>query len=205
MKPALPRRRALAVGASLALGAALAWLLPRADSAPAPTVSPAEDDLCIVAPPTPHDPASGLDRFAPRPIPAEARCPVCGMYPARHPRWAAQIIFDDGAAHFFDSPVNLLVFLADVERYSPYRADQVATRFVNDVATDTWTDADTAFVVHGSDAAGPMRAGNLPAFARREEAERFAFERGGTVLPLAGVPASAIRELTTGPMLRHMH
>lgn len=205
MKPVQPRRRVLAIGASLVLGTALAWLLPRAGSAPAASPAAPADDLCLVAPPSPHDPASGLTPFEPRPIPPEARCPVCGMYPARFPRWAAQVLYEDGAAHFFDSPLNLLIFLARVERYSPYRSEQVVARYVNDVASDAWTDADTAFVVHGSNAPGPMRNGNLPAFARREHAEAFARERGGTVLPLREVPLHILESLATGPMLHHEH
>jgi copper chaperone NosL len=64
-----------------------------------------------------HDPVIGLDPIAARPVPAEARCPVCGMYPARYPRWAAQLIFKDGKALFFDSPLELFRFLLDMGRY----------------------------------------------------------------------------------------
>ncbi len=140
------------------------------------------DDFCIIAPATPYDPASGLALDEPRPIPADARCPVCGMFPARYPRWAGQVIFNDGATHFFDSPVNLLVFLRDVERYSNYTAEDVIASYTNDVASDTWTPVETAYFVHGSDALGPMREGNLPSFAEREAAQAFADARGGKVL-----------------------
>lgn len=186
------RLAALSAVAALA-GAGLAWW-PRAD-VPAEPFDPSSDALCIVAPATPYDPATGLGPDTPRPVPASARCPVCGMAPARFPDWAAQAIFDDGATHFFDSPVNLLTFLRDVSRYSPYRPEQVVASFVNDIASGQWTPAATAFYVQGSSALGPMREGNLPAFAERAIAERFAAERGGRVLSLAEIDDSILADL----------
>ncbi|MGL4807201.1 MAG: nitrous oxide reductase accessory protein NosL, partial [Giesbergeria sp.] len=41
-----------------------------------------EPDVCIVAPPTPYVSTSGLPMDAARPVPADVRCPVCGMFPA---------------------------------------------------------------------------------------------------------------------------
>ncbi len=82
----------------IAAGVALAGLLctsavPVAEPAAAP------QEVCIVAPPQPYDPASGLALHAPRPVPVDARCPVCGMYPARNPDWAAQLVFANGDTH----------------------------------------------------------------------------------------------------------
>lgn len=59
-----------------------------------------EDAYCVVAPPTPFDPAWGVGRLEPRPVPKDARCPVCGMFPARNPDWAAQVIFRNGDTQF---------------------------------------------------------------------------------------------------------
>ena len=42
-----------------------------------------EAEVCLDAPPSAYDPASGLALSAARPIPVDARCPVCGMSPAR--------------------------------------------------------------------------------------------------------------------------
>ncbi|MBU1396829.1 MAG: nitrous oxide reductase accessory protein NosL, partial [Gammaproteobacteria bacterium] len=97
-------------GGVLAIAIAALLLLPLGKQA-ARDANLFSNDLCIVAPATPYDPASGRAMLAPRPIPADARCPVCGMYPARFSRWAAQSIFKDGAAHYFDSPLDLFVFL----------------------------------------------------------------------------------------------
>ncbi len=155
-----------------------------------------EPDVCIVAPPTPYDSASGLPLHAARPVPPGVRCPVCGMYPARAPDWAAQVIFDNGDAQFFDSPLSLFMYLQDVERYSPGRsADRIVARYVTDVPSRQWVDAASAWYVHGSSAKGPMRAGNLPAFAMRADAQAFAQRRGGRVLPFGAIDAALITPL----------
>lgn len=161
-------------------------------------------DVCIVAPPTPYDPASGLGLHAPRPVPKDARCPVCGMYPARNLDWAAQVVFANGDTHFFDSPLSLYQYLHDVPRFNPGRSGtDIARRYVTAVDTRGWVDADHASYVLGSSAWGPMRAGNLPAFAQREAAQRFAQQRGGQVLAAHEVTPQVVQSLSTGPVHRH--
>lgn len=191
---------AVAVGA---LAVAGTQLLPR-EQQPIRTLAHVENDLCIVAPATPYDPASGLDMLDPRPIPAQARCPVCGMYPARNARWAAQVIFKDGAAHFFDSPADLFAFLRDVERRDRnYRGEDVAMTFVSDFESGQWTRAGDAFFVHGSTLVGPMRDADLPAFASRKAADALVAQRGGRVLRFAELTPEIIQSLSRN--LHHRH
>jgi nitrous oxide reductase accessory protein NosL len=161
-----------------------------------------EDEYCVVAPPTRFDPAWGVGLREPRPIPADARCPVCGMFPARKPEWAAQLIFANGDTQFFDSPLTLWVYLRDVERFAPGRsAAEVQSVWVTDGGTRRWIDAKAAFYVHGSDALGPMRAGNLPPFATEAAARAFAQRRGGAV-----VRAEALTPALLDRMIRpHRH
>lgn len=190
-------------GIVLLLGSIAVWWLPSPQLGDTNQIYDPLDELCIVAPAHPYDPAGGLALHEPRPIPADARCPVCGMFPSRFPAWAGQVIFSDGAAHFFDSPVNLLVFLRAPERYSNYTREDIVASYVNDVASSTWTDARTAHYVHGSNALGPMREGNLPTFAQHEAAERFARERGGVVLALPEVSAEILNSLVIS--VHHHH
>ena len=182
--------------AALAWGGATTW---RSAQVPTPAlVADMEADFCVVAPPTPYDPALGLALTAARAVPVGARCPVCGMYPARSPDWAGQIIFSNGDAQFFDSPVSLLLFLNDVPRYSAGRSsDDIVARYVTDVTSKEWIDAGAAFYVYGSNAMGPMRAGNLPAFAQRSAAEAFAQRRGGTVHTLGAIDAPMLQTMST--------
>lgn len=193
----------LALAATVAALAAAAFVLfPTSGAKPVP--SEVDNDFCVVAPATPYEAASGLPMLAPKTVPDDARCPVCGMYPGRFPHWAAQVVFRDGASQFFDSPVDLLVFLARIERYNPsYAAADVAGRFVTDADTGKWTALEQAYFVHGSNALGPMRDGDLPAFASRDQAERFAVQNGGRVLKHSEIAAAELGVLSRNR--RHHH
>ena len=68
-----------------------------------------------------------------------------------------------------------------------------------------WIDALGAYYVHGSSARGPMRAGNLPAFATREAAQAFAAPRGGTELAFGAIDAALIAELAGRGGHVHQH
>jgi nitrous oxide reductase accessory protein NosL len=192
-----------AAGVALLAASGAALLLPQGSDV-VRDADPVVDEMCVVAPATPYDPASGLDLLAPRAVPAGARCPVCGMYPARFPQWAAQAIFADGNAQFFDSPVNLFVFLGNVPRYNgSYAAADVAASYVTDYGTGLWIDAGQAFYVAGSDIPGPMRAGNLPAFAARSDAEAFAARHGGKAIARDAIDGALLRPLTHDRHHRH--
>ena len=162
------------------------------------------DDVCVVAPPTPYDPALGQAVADAREVPADARCPVCGMYPARARAWAAQVIFSDGDAFFFDSPLSLMLYLGNVAHYTRGRtADSLVARYVTDTATGQWLNAHEAVYVAGSSAMGPMRAGNLPAFASTGAAQQFVQQRGGRALAFNAIEAALLRGLA--PNLRADH
>ena len=193
----LHRRRWLWVCGGLCTAGLMGALATRRRWWPAAAaVTEIEPEVCVVAPPLPHDPASGLALHAPRPVPADARCPVCGMFPARQPLWAGQAVYRDGAAHFFDSPVDLMQFLTAVERYSAGRsAADVHTSWVTDAAGRGWVELTKAWFVHGSDALGPMRRGDLPAFADEAGAAEFAGRRGGRVLTFEAVTPAILKSL----------
>ena len=162
------------------------------------------NELCIVAPATPHDPSSGLAMHAAKPIPADARCPVCGMYPARFPRWAAQAVFKDGASHFFDSPIDLFAFLQRIDRHNKrYALEDVAAGYVTDFETGQWIEVNNAFFVSGSTVFGPMRDADLPAFSTRKSAGTFAHSRGGKVLASTQITPELIQSLSRNRHHRH--
>lgn len=185
----------LSLGGAVLAVAAAAVMLPSGGKQTAGDIG-VENELCIVAPATPYDPALGLPMLAPRAVAAGARCPVCGMYPARSPRWAAQSIFKDGASHSFDSPIDLFFFLQRVDHYdSRYTSDDVAASFVTDLENGRWIEASSAFFVLGSSVFGPMRDADLPAFASREAADTFARHRGGKTLTFNEITPELIASL----------
>ena len=161
-------------------------------------------EVCVVAPPLPFDPASGLALHAPRPVPADARCPVCGMFPARSLPWAAQLIFANGDTHFFDSPLSLLIYLQDVGRYTPGRqASEIAVSFVTDTHGGAWIDLTQAVFVGGSNALGPMRAGNFAAFSSPEQAQQFVRQRGGELLTAVQIGPERLQALNGARLHAH--
>lgn len=200
-------RRQWLVSGCLAVGAVTAVVVLRKTSSDARLLA-AASDYCVVAPLRAFDSASGVGLLDPRPVPVDARCPVCGMFPARSPEWAAQVIFDDGATHFFDSPLSLFTYLQDVARYTAGRPlAEVAARYVRDSGSHPdslgWIEAQIAFYVHGSDALGPMRAGNLPAFSNAASANAFARRRGGQVIQAGQISPAILQAL--GGAKRHLH
>ena len=198
----LTRRQWLVVGCLFVGGGAAAIAL-RKISGDAPLLA-VTDDYCVVAPLLTFDPAWGIALLAPRAVPPDARCPVCGMFPSRSPEWAAQIVFDDGDTQFFDSPLSLFTYLQDVGRYTAGRnLASVAAQYVRDSATSEWIHAPSAFYVHGSDAVGPMRAGNLPAFSSDTSAQAFASRRGGQVIRAGQISPTMLQTLSG--VKRHLH
>lgn len=195
------RASGLRIAAAGVCVAVAAWLLQQYWQRPAEAFDPSTEDLCIVmparvAPARAWDPSSSVDRLAARPVPPDARCPVCGMYPARHPKWAAQLIFDDGAVHFFDSPVDLFIFLADPGQFDPARADSAAAAMhVSDFSGVGWLEARYAHYVKGSSARGPMRGADLPAFGDPDAARAFAAQHGGEVIGFGAIDAGTIATL----------
>lgn len=159
----------------------------------------------MVAPPTPFNPASGQEMHAAREVPPDARCPVCGMFPARSRAWATQVIFADGDAYFFDSPLSLGLYLLDVPRYTRGRsASDIAACYVTDTDSGQWLDAALAAYVQGSSARGPMRAGNLPAFASEAAARQFAQQRGGRVVEFGDMDAALLRSMVPDRTAGHL-
>jgi len=203
-----PARVALLVTVALGIAGGV-WLQDA--RRPADEFQLPAEDICIVQPSVASpahawDPAAGLARYDPRPIPANARCPVCGMYPARFPKWAAQIIFSDGTAHFFDSPVDLFMFLDQTVRFDPsHTVADVAALYVADYRSGAWLDARSAAFVIGSTVRGPMRGPDLPAFADQVTARIFAGEHGGRVRLFGAIDHSTVATLRDANHAEHAH
>ncbi|MBP6159185.1 MAG: nitrous oxide reductase accessory protein NosL, partial [Giesbergeria sp.] len=80
---------------------------------------------------------------------------------------------------------------------------EIVARYVTDFGSRQMLDAASAFYVVGSSAQGPMRAGNLPAFASEQAARAFAEQRGGEVRAFAEIDAALVQRL--GGRAAHRH
>ena len=87
-------------------------------------------------------------------VPKKAKCPVCGMFVAKYPKWAA-LIDVEGNKHYFDGVKDMMKFyIFDVD--FPYDRNKITTIEVTDFYTLKAIDAKQAFYVIGSDIYGPM-------------------------------------------------
>ncbi len=128
--------------------------------------------------------------------PPRAKCPVCGMFVARYPDWAASVTFRDGSSLYFDGPKDLFTFYLNPGRYVPGRKQgEISAVSVKDYYSLTIIGGERAFYVLGSNVLGPMGRELVP-FARLSDAEGFAKDHGGKRLLLFGeVTPKILKEL----------
>lgn len=148
----------------------------------------------------------GEASLAPQTVAATERCPVCGMYPARYPKWMAQVVFNDYSASSFDSPKELFHFLGTMARYDKkHSAADVGAIYVANYGGSGWLDGKQAWFVLGSKARGPMNDPNLPAFASRAEADAFAKLQGGRAYAYAEITPALLGEDDGDSHAHHHH
>lgn len=82
-------------------------------------------------------------------VPKEVKCPVCGMFVAKYPKWAA-LITESAKTHYFDGVKDMMKFyIFDVD--FPYDRSKISHIEVTDFYTLKAIDAKKAFYVIGSD------------------------------------------------------
>lgn len=161
--------------------------------------SKAHGDSCAAdlegrSPPQPYDPArDGPDLAAPRAIPPQARCPICGMYPARYPRWAAQRIDAVGRVDFYDAMRDLVIhdqWLQQAPEVDGSRKRAIAV-WVRDYCSETpvWVAAAQAWFVLSPQLVGPMGRIEPAACGDETAARALAEAKGGEVVRFADLYA----------------
>lgn len=107
------------------------------------------------------------------------RCPVCGMFVYKYPKWVAQIVFKDGSSHFYDGAKDMFKHYFDVSKYTPgKKSSDVTHMYVTDYYEVELIEAKTAFYVLGSNILGPMGHELLP-FKDQESAQEFLEDHRG--------------------------
>lgn len=138
------------------------------------------------------------------PVSKEMRCPVCGMYPARYPKWMVQVVYHDRQRVAFDSPADFFRFRQNFAQYAAGRqASDISAVYFSDFMKTGWIESKTVFLVSGSSARGPMNNADFPAFASREAAEQFVKEQGGQVLAYAQITPDTLKALFSGSAHEH--
>ncbi|HHD77335.1 MAG TPA: hypothetical protein ENK93_02440 [Campylobacteraceae bacterium] len=105
-------------------------------------------------------------------VPKDAKCPICGMFVAKYPKWATMMQDSNGKKRYFDGVKDMMKYYFNHkdERFDPIR--------VQDFYTLKSIDARRAWYVTGSNVYGPMGRELIP-FASREDAEIFKKEHFG--------------------------
>jgi nitrous oxide reductase accessory protein NosL len=116
------------------------------------------------------------------PLQPKDRCPVCGMFVAKYPAFAARILFRDGSYAAFDGVKDLVRFYLDMGRYAPGRKPSDASALV---VTDYYemepVDGRKAWYVAGSDVLGPMGRELIP-FGEEKDAREFLKDHKGRAI-----------------------
>ncbi len=120
-------------------------------------------------------------------VPKSAKCPVCGMFVAKHPRWATMAVTKDGKKLYFDGVKDMMKYY--------FAHPDLKRLYVSDYYTLEAVDAKKAYYVLGSDVMGPMGKELVP-FKNRSEAEDFAKDhKGEKVLAFEEITKEVINEL----------
>jgi copper chaperone NosL len=124
------------------------------------------------------------------------RCPVCGMFVYKYPKWVAQIMFKDGSYYFYDGAKDMFKHIFDTAKYTPGKtADNIKDIYVTDYYEVELVDAKSAFFVPGSDVLGPMGHELLP-FKDQESAQEFLEDhKGKSIIRFQDVTPAIIESL----------
>jgi len=109
-------------------------------------------------------------------VPKDSRCPVCGMFINKYPKWVA-LMQIDGKVYYFDGVKDMMKYYIFDSDF-PYHRDRIREMKVTDFYTLKEIDAKDAFYVLGSNVYGPMGDELVP-FEKKEEAKNFMREHNG--------------------------
>ncbi|MFZ2950381.1 MAG: nitrous oxide reductase accessory protein NosL [Desulfuromonadaceae bacterium] len=124
------------------------------------------------------------------------KCPVCGMFVAKYPEFAAQIHFKDGTAYHFDGTKDFFRYYQNSSRYSPgKKTADVKAVFVTSYYKLSPINGLTAWYVTGSNINSPMGRELIP-FAKEAEAKEFKRDHDGkAILRFKDVTPAVIKSL----------
>lgn len=124
------------------------------------------------------------------------KCPVCGMFVYKYPKWVAVIELADGTSYFYDGAKDMFKHYMDIPKYTPRKAGQeIVSLEVTDYYAVALIDAKEAWYVIGSDVFGPMGHELIP-FETEVSAKEFLEDHKGTqILRFPDVTADTIKAL----------
>lgn len=115
------------------------------------------------------------------------KCPVCGMMPAKYPKWVAEIVFKDGTYAVFDGPKDMFRYYFNMKKYTTKTHADIEAIYVTDYYSGRMVNAKEAdvYFILGSDVYGPMGIELVPVKGR-SNAETFMKDHKGKKALLFG-------------------
>ena len=110
-------------------------------------------------------------------VPEKSRCPVCGMFTAKYPKWVAIIELENAHKYYFDGVKDMMKFYFDPEQFHK-KQEPIAKILVSDYYTLEGLNAKDAHYVIGSNIYGPMGEELIP-FKTQADAKNFLDEHHG--------------------------
>ena len=131
-----------------------------------------------------------------KPMTRRDKCPVCGMFVYKYPKWVAIVEFTDGTSFFYDGAKDMFKHYMNVPKYSPGKSLQnIMHVHVTDYYAVALLDAKEALYVIGSNVLGPMGHELIP-FKDQASAQEFLEDHKGTrILRFQDVTEETIRAL----------
>ncbi|MCP5063200.1 MAG: nitrous oxide reductase [Ignavibacteriae bacterium] len=117
-------------------------------------------------------------------VPKDVKCPVCGMFVYKYPRWAAVLdisLNDKIKKLYFDGVKDLMKFYMNPEEWGKYKGVKILKISVTEYYTQTEIDGKKAIYVINSDIYGPMGNELIP-FSSKEDAAAFIQDHSGKVV-----------------------
>ena len=111
------------------------------------------------------------NKYAKIQVSHDEKCPVCGMFLYKYPRWVSMIEYDDGKKLYFDGMKDLMKY------YFEHKKGLKLILTQGYYTQETIAVKDAYFVI-GSDVYGPM-GNELVAFKDKERAKNFLFDHHG--------------------------
>ena len=106
-------------------------------------------------------------------IPSDAKCPVCGMFVSKYPKWAAKIETSDLHSHYFDGVRDMMKFYFKPSKFKHnHKVQDIKKLSVTDYYSLNKINAKNAFYVLGSNIYGPMGEELIP-FKTKKQANEF--------------------------------
>jgi len=110
-------------------------------------------------------------------VPKHAKCPVCGMFIAKYPKWVAIIEMQSGKKLYFDGVKDMMKFYFDPQQFH-HKKEALKNILVSDYYTLKSIPAKDAYYVIGSNIYGPMGEELIP-FKTKADAVHFKMEHHG--------------------------